>query len=398
MSKAKRLTIAPNIYQYPDGQKEAIARVAGASPVAKRFGPGTSLEHVQAWLESKQKDLRAEVKQLREWERDFGDDTPAERRRKAGTLEGDAPEFLSQIGGREGFKADRSHLRAWFEVVVDGERLGDLPRGAITSGHANKAITIWQTKPSPHAIRKVRVGGYARGDEAIGGYVRTAPATSGVVVAARTIRHRCRVLRELYQTLDGKRAPTPIDEAKVPRRPKAPPATVPEAVIEGVLMKLARLDPKTHARFAVVATTGQRPCQVGRARPEDVQIEERIWLVRDAKGEPAHSITLEGPQLAAWEAFIAADAWGEIDTSKYGKTVHAAGWPRAVRPYSARHSIAAEAIRNGVSLGDLQAHLGHGTPTTTRIYAPFQINQQRATSKKMKNYLAGAFKLRKVKG
>jgi len=406
-AKAKRLPVLdsaghkiPNIYRYPDGQYEAMARVAGCAPVVKRFGPNTSLEHVQAWLAGQLQDLHAEREKFRSDAAAFGDDTPAERRRKVGTLEGDAPNFLSQIGGREAFKADRSHLRAWFNVVVDGERLGGLPRSAITSGHANKAITQWQTKPSAHAIRKVRVGGYARGDETIGGHVRTAPATSGTVVAARTIRHRCRVLREMYQTLDGKKAPTPIDEAKIPKRPKTPPVTVAADVIATVLAKLARLDQKTFARFAVANTCAQRPCQVERAQLDDVDLLNRLWLVRDAKGEPAHSITLDDPQVAAWEAFIVADAWGTFEggTSRYGKIIHAAGWPKGIRPYAARHSFAVAAIRDGVSLGDLQALLGHADPKTTRIYAPFQIDRQRVVSTQMKDYLANVFKPRLVKG
>ena len=41
---------------------------------------------------------------------------------------------------------------------------------------------------------------------------------------------------------------------------------------------------KTRARFLVLATTGRRPCEVMRAKPEDVNIEVRVWVPRDAKG------------------------------------------------------------------------------------------------------------------
>jgi integrase len=228
--------------------------------------------------------------------------------------------------------------------------------------------------------------------------VRSAPATSGTVVAARTIRHRCRVLADLYHTLDGATAPTPVDEAKVPGPGKTPPVAVPAPVIESTLTRLARLDQKVFAQFAVAATCAQRPCQVGRARPDDVDIFTRIWLVRDAKGEAAHTITLDDPQVAAWEAFIVADAWGEFDTSKYGRIIHEAGWPKGIRPYAARHSFAVNAIRNGVSLGDLQALLGHASPLTTRkFYAPYVIDRQRVVSDQVKGYLADVFKLRLVK-
>lgn len=396
MAKGKRTAIAPNIYRYDTtGIYEVEVRVAGCPrQPPKRFAPHTSLAHLTAWMEARRDQLRDEL-------RAFGAMTPSDRRRAVGTLEGDAPEFLRQIAGRSCVKADTSHLRAWFEVVVDGVRLGAMPRSAIVTKHANEAIAQWQTAPSTHAIRRVRVTSYTRTRE-VQGYDRAAPATSGRVVSALTIRHRCRLLADLYHTLDGKSAPTPIDEAKVPKRGKTPPQTLPADVVATVLANLAKLDKPTFGRFAVAATTGQRPCQIGRARPEDVLLPMRIWLVRDAKGEPGHTVTLDDPQVAAWEAFIAANAWsheaGGFDTSRYGKLIHAAGWPKTIRPYAARHSIAVDAIRRGVNLGDVQAMLGHADPTTTRIYAPFVVDRQRVVSTTMKDYLSDVFKLRLVKG
>jgi integrase len=261
------------------------------------------------------------------------------------------------------------------------ERLGD-SYGTIR-GYTRKGSTI-----RTHTAKAATVPDY----------VRTAPATSGAIVSALTIRHRCRVLGELWTTLDGEGADTPIDAAKIPARTKTPPSTVPPAVMQSVIEKLALIDAKDFARFFVHAVTGQRPCQIGRARPDDVQLEHGIWLVRNAKGEPAHTIALNAQQVSAWRLFIAADAFGEFDTSKYGKRIHAAGWPKGIRPYAARHSLAADAIRRGISLGDLQGLLGHASPETTRrFYAPFQIQQQRAVSEKMSPYLADVLKPRLVK-
>ena len=70
--------------------------------------------------------------------------------------------------------------------------------------------------------------------------------------------------------------------------------------------------------------------------------------MRDAKGEPAHSVSLDKPQVAAWQAFIAADAWGPFDTSRYGRLVHQAGWPRGIKPYAARHSLGSPTHSNGL--------------------------------------------------
>jgi hypothetical protein len=39
--------------------------------------------------------------------------------------------------------------------------------------------------------------------------------------------------------------------------------------------------------------------------------------------------------VAAWNAFSAADAWGEYDGSDHAKALYAVGWPEDVRPYQA---------------------------------------------------------------
>jgi integrase len=407
--KARATQIEPNIYRYPDGRY--LVRVSAAGRVAPdtRFPADTPIAEVRAWREQARARLTAEARAL---------GAATTRQQPVGSLEGDAPDYLAQIAGRASFAADRSHLRAWFDVVVDGVRLGDRPRAAITTALVNKTIAQWQTAPSPHAIRRVVITGYtrqARGGEGlrsrgrmrkapgpIAGYARTAPATSGRVVAALTIRHRCRVLDDLYRTLDGPEAASPVTHAKIPTRTKTPPPTVPGEVVIAVLRKLRARDVVTFARFYVACTTGQRPCQIGRARPEDLSLADRVWLVRDAKGEPAHAITLDGASVAAWQAFVDAEAWsgeaGGFDTTRYGKLIHAAGWPRGVRPYAARHSLAREAIKRGVSLGDVQALLGHADPATTRIYAPFQIERQRSVSTVMADYLADVVKPALVKG
>ena len=173
---------------------------------------------------------------------------------------------------------------------------------------------------------------------------------------------------------------------------------MPPAILVATLQKLAALDDKTFARFAVAATTGQRPCQVGRARRDDVHLDApAYWLVADAKGEDAHPIELGANAVDAWRAFFTADAWGDFDTSAYGKLIHEAGWPKGIRPYNARHSVAAAMLKMGCSLGDVQAQFGHADPNTTRIYAPFVRERQREVSDKMGGYLADAFKPRLVK-
>lgn len=91
---------------------------------------------------------------------------------------------------------------------------------------------------------------------------------------------------------------------------------------------------------------------------------------------------------AAVEAFIAADAWGPLDGSNYAKELYTAGWPKDVRPYQARHSVALELGERGIDLGDVQGWLGHKHVQTTRKhYAPVLVSRLKQASES----LAGRF-------
>jgi len=391
--KAKRTQVEPNIYQYPDGRYEIRLMVAGRTLPPERFRADTSLTVMRDWIAGVRKDGAAAAVRV-------SATAPG-----SGSLEEAAPAFFRQIQGRPGSAADRSHFRAWFDVVVDGRRLGAMSPHAILTKHINEAIGQWQTGASTHTTRTVRVAGYARGGRVLPGHVRSVPATSRRVVSALTIRHRCRVLTDFFHALGKKTDPTPVDDAKVPKRGRALPVTVPPAIVIAVLQRLAALDAQTYGRFAVAATTGQRPCQVGRAHPEDVVLDSPrpYWMVRPAKDEPAHLVELNEIAVAAWHAFIAAAAWsfekGGFDTSRYGRIIHEAGWPKGVRPYNARHSLAAAMAAEDCTLADIQVQLGHLDPKTTKIYTPFvRAARPREVSERTAGYLAEAFKPRLVKG
>jgi integrase len=137
---------------------------------------------------------------------------------------------------------------------------------------------------------------------------------------------------------------TPVDEAKIPPVPKTLPASIPADALRGILVRLREIDLLTFVRYAVACTTLQRPAQIGRAQPGDLNLEDGIWIVRSAKNEPAHTITLEAEAVAAWRAFVAADAFGEFDTSKYGSGFTRPGCPPACGP--TRRGIRARSRRS----------------------------------------------------
>lgn len=401
MARGKSVRVEPNLYQDASGL-EAVVAVKGLKPRRQRYALDADRVPIRAWIAT----ARAELQQER---RAFGTiptaaaSVPASQR---DTLEAGIARLIPQLP-RSCWKADRSHAMAWTAVILedlDPRPLGQWDRARITTEIVNRVIVLWQSKPGPRAVRKVRVAAstrpeatvaarrdasgktiqkaYTRPEGTIDGYIRTAPATSGVVVADRTIRHRCRLLAKVWRTLDGPDARTPVDHAHVPKTPKPHPVAIPLDVLLATLAKLRAIDYPTYLRYWVFATTLQRPGQIGLARKGDVDLERGRWTVRSAKQEPAHTIPLEADAVAAFRAFAAAKCWGEFDTGKYGKRIHEAGLPSTFRPYQARHTGAFALIDAGVSLDKVQGLLGHTSPLTTqRSYAPHQMDQQRTAAK-----------------
>lgn len=352
MARGPRLpAIAPGIYPDRFGYEVRVPGFPRAK--AKRFppcDPADRAKHLQA-MQTWQADQVAYERRCRL------DDasTPTITR---GTFSADADRYLATRKGRTGYKADRSHLKAWVA------RFGSKPRHRVTTHDCEKQIAAWlAAKRSP-----------------------------------KTIKHRVRVLKELWHHADGPRARTPVDGLKLPRIPKTAPTPVPEAIILKVADSLlqgkrhtkARKDhgegtgkgyggdsDKARARFLVYALTGQRPSQIGRAKPEHIDRERRIWWVQPAKGGHPTAFPLIEELDLAFQLFAKAKAWGPFDTRSFSKTIKRHGWPADIRPYTLRHNFAIKQLLAGTDLGDLQGLLGHTNPTTTRIYAPVLVARLR---------------------
>lgn len=336
--KRERERIAEGIYRDQWGLAATVK--VGRLQREQRFAPDESLEVIKRWRARTRGDLEDE-------RGDQPDDAPPTR----GTFEADLPRYLTLILGRVSYKADRSHLRAWLPHI------GHLLRSAIKPSHVRAAFAAW-----------------------------TADGKS-----PRTIRHRRRVLRELYQGLDGAHAKPPIKGVQVPRPEDPHPTPVPISTIQNVAKSLKK--GKRHAkgyggdsdlcyaRFLVRATTGQRPAQIMRAVPADVDLTRKIWFVRAAKRGLPIPLPLNSEQVKAWKAFIKANAWGPFDTRSFSKTIRRHGWPKGIRPYNLRHTFAIDHLLAGTDLGDLQGLLGHRQIETTRkFYGPILLARLKKAS------------------
>jgi len=321
----------------------------GGKQREQRFAADTPLKTIESWRIQTRAELDADRIDL-----DADDERDAR-----GTFAADLPKYLKKIQTRTSFKADRSHLRAWLPA------LGPLKRRDVKPVQVQAAINRWAvTKKSP-----------------------------------RTIRHRRRVLRELYQSLDGSHARPPLKGVTIPKIPDPHPTPVARALIQKVAKSLkagkrhekgyGSDSAKAYARFLVRAMTGQRPSQIMRAERGDVDLVRRIWFVRAGKGGFSVPLPLDADMVKAWRVFIKADAWGAFDTRSFSQTLRRHGWPKGVRPYNLRHTFAIDHLLAGTPLGDVQGFLGHRQIETTRkFYAPILVARLRKSIGRRKLKLA----------
>jgi integrase len=253
----------------------------------KRYPPDTLLKKMQDWRD----ETRVALRKIPQ--------TPGRR----DTLKADVQTYLAQAQIKQlaSYKSRVCELWAWVD------RYSTLARADLTRAHILETRDAWLAE------------GYA----------------------PKTINHRVRALRHLYRVLDGKRVPTPADDVPKLAEPKAAPVFVPVAVINRVLRKLT--DPKTRARFAVLVATGQRPAQLKRAVRTDVNLRQRLWMVRPAKGGHPIPVPLTDEMVTAWRAFIAANAWGR----SMAATTRARSMPRAgIAPGTAGRTTRSTRLRS----------------------------------------------------
>jgi integrase len=319
------------------GTLRATVKVSGFQR-EKRFVPGTKARVIAAWK------IAMKAKLLKQHPQ-------PERQGKTGTLARDAEHYYPQIKYMADWRARRSEIRAWIKL------LGDRVRSDIKRDDILRVRGVW-----------IEQG-----------------------IKPKTCNCRVSALRHLYHLLDGDDAATPCDGVKPLPVHRTPPRFIAPAEVNAVLARLelnaqqpgVRFDGgKTRARLMVLASTGKRPSEVMRAQPGDVDIRRRVWVARDGKGGFSPGVYLNDEMIAAWEAFIAADAWGVFNTGSFSRTLRSAGWPEGVRVYNLRHSIGIALSEMGTDLADIQQHMGHRRmETTRRHYVPVLNSRMESMSK-----------------
>ena len=296
--------LPPGIYKDGRAYRAVVAIAAGRTE--KRFPLGTSLKEIKRWRNV----MKVKLETLH----------PQKRAGAigAGTFSADVRRYLKTLVIAS-WASRRSELRAW------ERRIGRVRRSRVTADHIKAAIKAWTEAGVP----------------------------------PKTTINRCRALSAMYRTLDGPDAWTPLVGVQRPKVRKRKPLRVPVETLRAVEVALRTGDPQTHARYMVLIATGARPIHLKRAQPEDVDIARRYWNIPAAKdGEPIE-LWLNDDMIAAWTAFMAADAWGDFNSTDYAKALRAAGWPIGVRPYNAKHTFGQDLADLGISretIGDWYGH------------------------------------------
>jgi integrase len=318
----------------------------GKRQKVKRFKPGTPIKTITDWQDRTRVALRGGV-------------IPDAKHR----LELDATFYLEAMRAqlaRSSYASLVCEINAWLPD------LGHIPRDQITRAQILALRQRWLTVPR-------------------GGSTARAGTREAKPHAPKTCNHRVRALRGLYHYLDGSKAPTPCDDIPKLSEPAPDPKFVSPATVLTVLGKLT--DPKTRARLMVLASTGQRPSQLMRATPADVDLVRGYWFVRAGKGGNPIPIKLTGDMVVAFQVFAAAEAWGVYDNSDHAKRLRAAGWPADVRPYNTKHTVAITFAESGADFSDMRDWFGHQDEKSTRIYTGHILSR----STQMAERLTGRF-------
>lgn len=338
--------LSTGIYRDRYGIRAIVAIAAGRKE--KRFGFDTPLQDIKRWRH----ETRAKLERIHPHRR-----AGAVGRR---TLNADVPRYLKLHRHLVSYKNRRAILKHW-QALYGGTDRSRLTRQDVLSAR-----------------------------------VRWLEATH----APKTINHRVAVLRHLYVVLDGRDAYNPADEVTPLPVPRTPIQRVSDATILAVDAELARREregtrgrrldgAKTRARFRVLVSTGRRPSEIMRAKPTDVDLVNRVWVVRDGKGGWSPGLYLNADMLAAWTLFVEAKAWGRYSTSAFANTIRAAGWPADVRPYQARHTTWITAVERGADMADVQVGAGHRSLATTRQYTGVRHSRMQGLSERLEGRFGG---------
>lgn len=304
---------------------------------------------------------------MRDW-RHATQKTYAAADRLAGSFAADIDEYLSRVRAMPTYRQRAAHLELWAQALGR-----DRSRASITATEIDRVMQGWLSTPTnqPDPTRRGRHG--------------RPSAPSGL--GPGTVKKRRTALLAMFNLLDGKGAPNPVRGSKCPHEPDPETRGVDYPTLMRVLAAMpdhqsvaAGKRPMTPSRAKLIATvmayTGFPPSVIQQIGPGDLNLEAgTVRTQRRLKGAgvEARTIVLQAPAVAAFRAFVAANAFGRFAVGPVNVAFKRACKRVGVNGlhlYDARHSFGAELYR----------HTGD-TPTVARamLHAPGSVVTLRYT-------------------
>lgn len=283
---------------------------------------------VRGQLYSKTFPLDTPMSDMQQWR--------ARQKQKAperGTLDDAIQQYLATVKHMPSY-ADRARdLETWSRTLG-----GHRSRSAITTQEIDAALSGWLTE------------GYS----------------------ATTVQHRRTALLHLYHRLDGKDAPNPVRRAQRPQEAPPEPRYIPADAVRDIVNHIPWK--RSRARLRLMAATGLPQKLIGQLTA--ASYDHGALLIparRKGKGAPMRRLPLSHQGRRAWQAFVAAKAFGPFSNSMLHKvfrqTRDRLGYPATWRPYDLRHTVGAWLYEATGDLATVARLLGISSATASRYAA-----------------------------
>lgn len=143
--------------------------------------------------------------------------------------------------------------------------------------------------------------------------------------------------------------------------------------------------------FSVLAYTGMRPGEVAKLKREDLDLERRLFIIRDTKTNDSRLVPIPDFLTQDLKNHLAGLNDGLLFPKKNGKSVNTSDWfyhfQKRIRRlgikrknltcYSLRHSLITRLIEKDINLFKIQKLVGHRRIATTAAYCHLTVEPLR---------------------
>lgn len=258
---------------------------------------------------------------------------------------------------------------------------------------------------SPHTLRGYRadLGALDHALEAAGRSLMSAnhvdlrrhlARVAATAPAPASLRRRLSCLRTFYRwaVREGLLAASPAERLTLPRNPVKVPRflDVPEiarTIAEPI--QTGWFQERNRAAIELMYGAGLRVSELASLDRADVDLRERLVLVRHGKGRKQRRVPFGPPAAEALERYLAAVPtegralflnrfFRRLSARALHRIVHRsalANGVAGVHPHALRHSCATHMLASGADLRAIQEQLGHASLSTTQRYAHVSVER-----------------------